>query len=105
MLAECDRIDECQDWADKAEALTSHARQANDDELRHMADRIQARAIRRVGELLKEIPLAPGTRTDLEPREGALPRSWTQAAEDAGLCRARPGAIRHRTASRKGSSL
>src|SRR6516165_5724503 len=65
-LAECHRIDECKDWADRAEALASYARQAKDDELRRMADRIQARAIHRAGELLKEIPPAPGVRTDLE---------------------------------------
>lgn len=53
-LAECTRIDECQDWADKAEALASYARQSKDDSLRKMADRIQARAIRRCGELLRE---------------------------------------------------
>lgn len=53
-LSECTRIDECKDWADKAEALASYARQSKDDSLRKMADRIQARAIRRCGELLKE---------------------------------------------------
>jgi hypothetical protein len=46
-LSECTAIDECQTWADKAEALASYARQAKDDELRKMADRIQARAVRR----------------------------------------------------------
>lgn len=53
-LAECSRIDECQSWANKAEALASCARQSKDDSLRKMADRIQARAIRRCGELLSE---------------------------------------------------
>jgi hypothetical protein len=60
-LAVCTQMDECQDWADKAEALASYARQAGDDEMHRMADRIQARAIRRCGELLKEI----------EPKRGA----------------------------------
>lgn len=54
-LSECSRIDECKEWADKAEALASYARQAKDEQLRKMADRIQARAIRRCGELLKQI--------------------------------------------------
>ena len=40
--------------ADKAQALASYARQADNDDLRKMADRIQARAIRRCGELLRE---------------------------------------------------
>ncbi len=40
-LAECASIDECQTWADKAAALASYAKQANDDELMKMAVRIQ----------------------------------------------------------------
>ena len=47
-LANCARIDECQGWADKMAALASYARQVKDDELRKMADRIKARAIRRI---------------------------------------------------------
>lgn len=73
-LAECTRIDECKDWADKAEALASYAKQAQDHELRKMADRIQARAIRRCGVLLRKIDAASGTRTDLQPRDGVVPR-------------------------------
>lgn len=53
-LAACSRIDECKDWADKAEALASYAKQAKDDVMQHTAVRIQARAIRRCGELLKK---------------------------------------------------
>lgn len=92
-LAECSRIDECQEWADKALALASYARQARDESLRKMAERIQARAIRRCGELLKQIPAANGTRTDLAPSKGALTRS--DAAHDAGLT-----LHQHRTAIR-----
>ena len=54
-ITECARIDECKDWADKSEALASYAKQAEDDALRKMCDRIQARAIRRCGELLRAI--------------------------------------------------
>jgi rubrerythrin len=61
-LSECSRIDECKDWANKAEALASYARQADDDTLRNMAIRIQARAIRRCGELLKAIEVSKGGR-------------------------------------------
>lgn len=82
-LAECSRIDECQEWADKAEALASYAKQAKDDQLRKLADRIQARAIRRCGELLKQIEPQPGKRTDIEPDDGTVTRS--RAASDAGL--------------------
>lgn len=84
-LAECSRIDECQDWADKAEALASYARQSKDEQLRRMADRIQARAIRRCGELLKTFRPAPGTRIDLEPRTVGEPRTITEFAMDANL--------------------
>jgi len=83
-LANCADLDECQSWADKAEALASYARQAEDDGLRKMADRIQARAIRRAGELLKQIPPAHGANQNI--RAGALPIvSRTQAADDAGM--------------------
>jgi hypothetical protein len=68
-LEECTRIDECQEWADKAEILASYGKQASDDSLRKMADRIQARAIRRCGELLKEIEARSGARTDLGPAQ------------------------------------
>jgi len=83
-LQECAKIDECKDWADKAEAMASYARQANDDAMHKMADRIQARAIRRCGVLLKEIEPSPGARTD-QPRGDAPPRSRSEAAKDAGL--------------------
>lgn len=53
-LTACNNVDECLEWANKAEALASYAKQADDDSLRKMADRIQARAIRRAGELLQQ---------------------------------------------------
>lgn len=81
-LEKCSHIDECADWANKAEALASYARQAKDDGLRKMADRIQARAIRRCGSLLKEIEPGQGARTDIG---GEAPRS--RAAREAGLSR------------------
>lgn len=54
-LAECERLDECSEWANQAEALASYARQADDPGLENAARRIRARAVRRCGELLKEI--------------------------------------------------
>jgi hypothetical protein len=81
-IAECSRVDECRDWADKAAALASYARQAKDDSLRVMAVRIQARAERRCGELLKQISSATGAHLK---REGALPLSRKASAEAAGL--------------------
>ena len=83
-LAECSRIDECKGWADKAAALASYARQAKDDSLRVMATRIQNRAMRRAGELLKQIPRAD--ETTRFGQEGAHPPvTRTQAATEAGL--------------------
>lgn len=64
-LAECQGIDECQDWADKAAALASYAKQAEDETLMKMAARIKARAVRRAGELLQQI----------EPQQGGDRRS------------------------------
>lgn len=77
-LSECSRIDECQNWADKAEALASYAKQSKDESLRKMADRIQARAIRRCGELLKKISPARGH------ENGSVP-TRSGAASSAGL--------------------
>lgn len=82
-LSACVSIDECQTWADKAAALASYAKQANDDELMKMATRIRDRAIRRAGELLKQIEPASGARTDIEPSVGAHTRF--AAGEQAGM--------------------
>jgi len=46
-LAECARIDECKSWADKATALASYAKQADDERLLSCAKRIKVRAIDR----------------------------------------------------------
>ncbi len=48
-----------------------------------MADRIQARAVRRCGQLLRQYN-SQGRRTD-QLKEGALPKSQEEAAKDAGL--------------------
>jgi hypothetical protein len=81
-LAECEKIDECKDWADKSAALGSYARQSKDESLFKLATRIQARAIRRCGELLKEFESATGAHLK---RDGGGPLSRKHAAEDAGL--------------------
>lgn len=84
-LAECVRIDECKDWSDKSAALASYARQAKDRDLLRMAKRIQARAMRRVGELLKEV--APGRNQHDAGACGDAPTSRSDAAHRAGLSR------------------
>lgn len=50
-LANCVKLDECKAWTDKAAAMASYARQADDDSIFRYAKRIQARAVRRAGEL------------------------------------------------------
>lgn len=82
-LAECESIDECKDWADKAQALASYARQSEDQALEKLAFRIRARAIRRAGELLKTYNIQ-GARTD-QPLADARQKSQGDAAKDAGL--------------------
>ena len=69
-LANCASIDECQSWANKAAALASYARQADDDTLQKQATRIQSRAVRRCGELLKEFDGRGGDRSKGEASEG-----------------------------------
>jgi hypothetical protein len=86
-LAECDRIDECQDWADKAAAMAVYARQAEDKALLDMAKRIHARAVRRCGELLKQIPPSSGGDRGNSATGGRPPlgETRTQVASAAGL--------------------
>lgn len=80
-LAKCDRIDECQRWANQATAMQSYAQQAQDETLSALANRIRARAVRRCGELLKLIPANPGGHgCDIRISRHAV-------AKDAGLTR------------------
>lgn len=89
-LVDCASIDECQTWANKAAALASYARQADDDTLQKQAMRIQSRAVRRCGELLKEVK-SQGARNDLAVNDvsslpdAAVPKSATAAARAAGM--------------------
>jgi hypothetical protein len=85
-LQQCSQVDECKDWANKAAALASYARQSEDDQLERMAQRIRARAIRRAGELLKQIEPASGARTDLQLSGGGPTRlTRADAAREAGM--------------------
>ena len=82
MLAACSSIDECQDWADKAAALASYARQADDKTLENYAVRIRSRAIRRAGELLKEFD---GKGNNQHEDKAVARPTQRQAAADAGM--------------------
>ena len=84
-LADCASIDECQSWADKAMALASYARQAQDDELMKMAVRIRDRAIRRSGELLKQIEPGQGSRDGKRGTDDHTPLRRKDAAGQAGM--------------------
>lgn len=83
-ISQCASIDECKDWSDKAAALASYAKQAQDDQLEKMAARIRARATRRAGELLKQIEPAKNQH-DATARAGDGPSSRSEAARNAGL--------------------
>ena len=84
-LTECQDMDECLTWADKAAALASYAKQAKDEDLERMAQRIRARAIRRAGELLKQIePAATGPKPELKAPD-RLQFGRSDAAREAGM--------------------
>lgn len=89
-LAQCTRVDECAEWANKAQALASYARQAKDKSLQAHATRIQARAIRRCGELLKRFDARPVNAKKMQEAENQTVAtvsliSQKKAARDAGL--------------------
>ena len=80
-LAECEKLDECAEWADKAAAIASYAQQADDAELENCARRIRARAVRRCGELLRTFD-ARGRGKSESP---LVFKSRTAVAQEAGL--------------------
>jgi hypothetical protein len=85
-LAECERLDECGGWADKAAAIASYARQADNWELEAYAQRIRLRAVRRMGELLKTYDARGGDRVGKVATPLAFARESRRAvAEEAGL--------------------
>lgn len=84
-LAECASIDECKEWADKAAALASYAKQADDKTLQKYAERVRARAANRTGELLKQIEPAPtGPKPQLKAGD-RLQLGRAGAAREAGM--------------------
>lgn len=84
-LAECVAVDECKSWGDKAAALASYAKQADDDELYKQARRVQGLAVQRCGELLKEYD-ATGRNQHSEDSGGNPTKlSQREVADAAGL--------------------
>jgi hypothetical protein len=87
-IAQCDALDECHTWSDKAAALASYAKQANDFELETTARRIRGRAIERCGVLIAAIPAAPtipARNPDGTVTAGAHNNGRWATAEAAGL--------------------
>lgn len=81
-LANCASIDECCDWANKAEALASYAKQADDETLFKYARRIQTRAVNRAGELLKQYD---GSGRNQHSRGAPTKLSQREVARAAGM--------------------
>lgn len=82
-LARCAKIDEVKEWQNRAAALAAYARQARDKHLLVMAVRIKLRAMRRMGELLREYPADDGDRPGRPgrwDRRGRRARISTRAA-------------------------
>src|SRR5258705_5922224 len=83
-LESCVKVDECKTWANKAAAMATYAKMADDDSLLTLANRIQARAVSRMGELLKQFNNGPGRPKD-ENRGNGSPISQAEAGRKAGL--------------------
>jgi hypothetical protein len=85
-IAECERIDECKTWSDKAAAMKAYAMMRDDRTLHNLALRIQLRAERRCGELLRQIEPAQGGDRGNSATGGRPPVGSRKAAADhAGL--------------------
>jgi hypothetical protein len=84
-LARCEQIDEVAAVANKAAAIASYARQADDPTLENSAKRIRARAVRRMGELLRSYDGRGGNRRSKTGRAHGSGPSRSQVASNAGV--------------------
>jgi hypothetical protein len=75
ILHDCDRLDECRQYIGKADMIGVYAKQAKDDRMEAMARRINARAWRRLGELLNQCPQAR-----MGPTTTGVPRKYHEYA-------------------------
>jgi len=83
-IAHCAELDECARWVDKAAAMAACARIAEDETMLKDAMRIQAHAVRHIGELIKLVPAAPGPQK--RTKAGTVPSSpRRQATSAAGI--------------------
>ena len=81
-LRECYRIDECKDIADKHQAIAIYAKQAKNERLCFYAQRIQLRAMVRLGDLLNSIP-SPSERVKAADNAGIAKQSRYRAIHAA----------------------
>jgi N6-adenosine-specific RNA methylase IME4 len=84
-LAECHRIDDAKDIADKALALQAYARQARDPDMERWVAEIRLRARRKVGELSSALESGAGRNLPNVPNLEQPSKS--EALEAAGLSR------------------
>lgn len=83
-IAECVDLEELKALSDRQAALTSYARLAQDTTLHNLALRIQQRAQRRMGEILKSIPRGDEA-TRFGQAGGGQPVTRGQMAANAGI--------------------
>jgi hypothetical protein len=82
----CYTVEEAKSWADKSAALAYYASQVDDHPLRRVALRAEARAVRRLDELLRQYPeLHGGDRKSGSSCEPHNLISRRQAAHQAGM--------------------
>src|SRR5262249_53873477 len=81
-LAECESVDECKTWSDKAAALAAYGRMQGDTELEKQASRIRAHAARRAGELLLEIPGETGGRPPRTKNSGGHSPEFSEVSPE-----------------------
>jgi hypothetical protein len=89
LLADVVRLDVCREWVNQYEMLASYARMARDQDLLAKAQRVKLWALRRAGEVLKEIPSPSPGRPSAKNSTGAgiINSERDQAAEAAGFSR------------------
>lgn len=86
MLAEVERVDQCREWANQFESLASYARMARDPKSEASWQRLKLWAIRRIGEILRQIPAeTAGRPKKLVTAPSPISPTRRQASRDAGV--------------------
>src|ERR1700747_2790186 len=66
----CATVDEVAEWSNRSAAMACYARQLQDRAMLDAANRIHARALERIGELLSEIPGTKSARAEYAKKHG-----------------------------------